>query len=89
VLSKQPLTIAEVYEAIDAGIADIAEKWKKNKLPHKQRKAFKLWKKYRPKALRRELLARRQMEIEHVSNRISALRKESKYSTSSKSGSYY
>jgi hypothetical protein len=79
-LRNPPLTADEIHEAIDEGIAELIMKWHKQKLPHKQRKAFKLWRKYRQKELRRERLRKKQLEIDHVSKRIAKMRKESRYS---------
>ena len=75
-LTKPSLSVEEVYEAVDEGIAEIASKWAKQKLPTKQRKAFRIWKKYHPRLLNAERVRVRQSELEHIRQRIANLRKE-------------
>ncbi len=75
-MAKPALNLEEVYEAIDEGIADIVLKWKKNKLPKKQMKAYSIWKKFRPISLRAKRLMKRRLGVEHMNKRIAKLRKE-------------
>ena len=75
-LAKQPLTAEEVYEAIDEGIAEMVVKWEKHKLPLNEYKAFRTWKKYRPRSLRAERLRGKKLGVEHMTQRIAELQKE-------------
>ena len=75
-LARPLLSVEEVNQAIDEGIAEIVSKWKKCKLPSKEQKALKLWKKYRPRLMRTERLKKRKLGIEHLNLRISKLCKE-------------
>ena len=77
-LAKPLLTATEVYDAIDESIAEMVVKWHKQKLPSKLFKAFKIWKKYRPRPLRHEQLRKRQLGVDHMNQRIAKMRKESK-----------
>jgi hypothetical protein len=75
-LARPLLTVEEVYQAIDEGIAEIVSRWNQHKLPSKQHKALKLWRKYRPRLMRTERLKKRKLGIEHLNERISKLCKE-------------
>jgi hypothetical protein len=80
-LAKPRITDDEVLRAIDERIAEIVEKWQKQKLPEKKYKAFKIWKKYRPKKLRNERLDTRLDQVNHVNQRIAKMCQKSMYSS--------
>ena len=76
-LAKPPLAATHVHDAIDEGIAELVAKWHKLKLPKKMCKAFKIWKKYRPRPLRLDRLQKRQRGVGHLNQRIAEVREES------------
>ncbi|TAQ85177.1 hypothetical protein B7494_g6506 [Chlorociboria aeruginascens] len=76
-LERASLSLDEVNQAIDEGIAEIVVKWNTKKFPKKQRKARSIWAKSRRNGTKK---ARIQEVEEHLENltkdRIPKLRKE-------------
>jgi len=74
---KRHLTLEEIDHAIDESIAEIIIKWNKEKLPKKQRRAFKLWKATRLRKNRQAHLQEIRDNLSRMNNdRIPKLRKE-------------
>lgn len=46
-LKKSLLTLNDINQAIDVGITELVAKWQREQLPKMQRKAFRIWKRFR------------------------------------------
>lgn len=75
--SRRPLTREEVQDAIDVGIADLVDKWTRNKLPMRQLKAWSVWKKSRRQKSKHEEIRQAEARIRQIDGeRLPKMRKE-------------
>jgi hypothetical protein len=83
-LKKPLLTLKDINQAIDEGITELVAKWQREQLPKMQRKAFRIWKRFRNnrnngknREARRGYIASVQKHLDRINDdRIPKLRKE-------------
>jgi hypothetical protein len=76
-LKKRHLTYGEIDTAMDEAIDQIVGKWRKEKLPKLQFKAWKVWRKSRRDGNKRQQIREFQQHLDRINNqRLVSLRKE-------------